>query len=71
MAAGTWLNEQPAGPRLDSALASYASTVSREDAGSAMEWAVSISEEKLQQKTIRYLVSLENSIQILREVNYS
>lgn len=53
MAAGTWLNEQPAGPRLDSALASYASTVSRDDAGSAMEWAVSISEEKLQQKTIR------------------
>ena len=53
LAAGTWLNEQPAGPRLDSALASYASTVSRDDAGSAMEWAVSISEEKLQQKTIR------------------
>ena len=53
LAAGTWLNEQPAGPRLDSALASYASTVSRDDGGSAMEWAVSISEEKLQQKTIR------------------
>ena len=53
LAAGTWLNEQPVGPRLDSALATYASTVSRDDAGSAMEWAVSISEEKLQQKTIR------------------
>ena len=53
LAAGTWLNEQPVGPCLDSALATYASTVSRDDAGSAMEWAVSISEEKLQQKTIR------------------
>ena len=29
--AGTWLNEQPAGPRLDSALASYAPTVSPDD----------------------------------------
>ena len=53
MSAGNWLNEQPSSPRLDSALANYASTVSRDDGGSAMEWAVSISEEKLQQKTIR------------------
>jgi hypothetical protein len=53
LAAGNWLNEQPPGPRLDSSLANYASTVSRDDGASAMEWAVSISEEKLQQKTIR------------------
>ena len=51
LSAGNWLNEQPSSPRLDSALANYASTVSRDDGGSAMEWAVSISEEKLQQKT--------------------
>ena len=53
LSAGNWLNKQPASPRLDSALANYASTVSRDDGASAMEWAVSITEEKLQQKTIR------------------
>lgn len=53
LAAGNWLNEQPPSPQIDSALANYASTVSRDDGASAMEWAVSISEEKLQQKTIR------------------
>ena len=53
LSAGNWLNKQPASPRLDSALANYASTVSRDDGASAMEWAVSITEEKLQRKTIR------------------
>ena len=53
LAAGNWLNEQPPSPQIDSALANYASTVSRDDGASAMDWAVSISEEKLQQKTIR------------------
>jgi len=47
------LNHRPAGPELDSALSVYASTVSNEDAGAAMEWAISISQEKLQQQTIR------------------
>ena len=51
--AGQWLNNRPAGPELDSALSVYASTVSNEDGGMAMEWAISISQEKLQQQTIR------------------
>ena len=53
LTAGEWLNHRPAGPELDSALSVYASTVSNEDAGAAMEWAISISQEKLQQQTIR------------------
>ena len=53
LTAGQWLNNRPAGPELDSALSVYASTVSNEDGGMAMEWAISISQEKLQQQTIR------------------
>ena len=53
LSAGEWLNERPAGPELDSALSVYASTVANENAGAAMEWAISISQEKLQQQTIR------------------
>lgn len=53
LSAGEWLNERPAGPELDSALSVYASTVANDDAGAAMEWAISISQEKLQQQTIR------------------
>ena len=53
LAAGNWLNDQSPSPRLDSALANYATTVSLDDGASAMDWAVSISEDKLQQKTVR------------------
>ena len=53
LTAGQWLNNRPAGPELDSALSVYASTVSKEDGGMAMEWAISISQEMLQQQTIR------------------
>jgi hypothetical protein len=53
LTAGQWLNNRPAGAELDSALSVYASTVSNEDGGMAMEWAISISQEKLQQQTIR------------------
>ena len=53
LSAGEWLNERHAGPELDSALSVYASTVANENAGAAMEWAISISQEKLQQQTIR------------------
>ena len=53
LSAGDWLNERESGPKLDSALAAYASTVSTKDGGAAMEWAISISDEKLQQSTIK------------------
>jgi len=53
LAAGDWLNEKESGPQLDSALAAYANTVSIKDGGGAMEWAISISDEKLQQSTIK------------------
>ena len=53
LAAGEWLNEREAGPELDSALSVYASAVSRKDGAAAMEWAISISDEKLQESTIR------------------
>ena len=53
LSAGDWLNERESGPQLDSALSAYASTVSTKDGGAAMEWAISISNEKLQQSTIK------------------
>lgn len=53
LAAGDWLNERESGPKLDSALAAYANTVSLKDGGAAMEWAISISDPKLQQATIK------------------
>ena len=53
LSAGDWLNERESGPKLDSALAAYASTVSTKNGGAAMEWAISISNEKLQQSTIK------------------
>ena len=53
LSAGDWLNERESGPKLDSALAAYASTVSTKDGGAAMEWAISISDEKLQESTIK------------------
>ena len=52
LSAGDWLNERESGPQLDSALAAYASTVSIKDGGAAMEWAISITNKKLQHKTI-------------------
>ena len=53
LSAGDWLNSREAGPKLDSALAAYANTVSLKDGGAAMEWAISISDSKLQQATIK------------------
>ena len=53
LAAGEWLNARESGPKLDSALSAYASTVSLKDAGAAMEWAISISDPKLQKSTIK------------------
>ncbi len=53
LAAGEWLNARPAGPELDSALMEYATMVSIKDGAAAMEWAVSISDAKLQQSAIR------------------
>ena len=52
LAAGEWLNNRESGPELDSALSVYASTVSRKDGAAAMEWAISISNEKLEESTI-------------------
>jgi hypothetical protein len=52
LAAGDWLNERESGPKLDSALAAYESTVSTKDGGAAMEWAIAITNKKLQHKTI-------------------
>lgn len=45
-AAGNWLNDQPAGPELDSAKSSFANIVTDRDPTSAMEWAKSISAEE-------------------------
>ena len=52
-AAGEWLNEKEVGPQLDPVLSTYARVVSNENGAAAMEWAVAISEPKLQDKTVR------------------
>ena len=52
-AAGEWLNEKEAGPQMDPVLSTYARVVSNENGAAAMEWAVAISEPKLQDKTVR------------------
>ena len=51
--AGEWLNQRESGPELDSALMEYAAIVSRRDGAAAMEWAISITNDKLQQNAIR------------------
>ena len=53
LAAGEWLNNRESGPKLDASLAAYANTVALKDGGAAMEWAISISDPKLQQATIK------------------
>lgn len=53
LAAGEWLKNRESGPELGSALSVYASTVSRKNGAAAMEWAISISDEKLQESTMR------------------
>ena len=52
-AAGEWLNEKKAGPKLDPVLSTFARVVSNEDGAAAMNWAVAITEPKLQEKTVR------------------
>ena len=52
-AAGEWLNEKEVGPGLDPVLSTYARVVSNKDGAGAMEWAVAITEPKLQEKTVR------------------
>tara|TARA_B100001027_G_scaffold196126_1_gene152806 strand:+ start:120 stop:401 length:282 start_codon:yes stop_codon:yes gene_type:complete len=52
-AAGEWLNQRESGPELDSALLEHAAIVSRLDGAAAMEWAISITNDKLQQNAIR------------------
>lgn len=52
-AAGEWLNEKEVGPQMDPILSTYARVVSNENGAAAMEWAVAISEPKLQDKTVR------------------
>ena len=50
--AGQWLNQKEPSPKLDPALSTYARVVSNEDGAAAMEWAISITDQKLQEKTI-------------------
>ena len=52
-AAGEWLNEREVGPELDPVLSTYARVVSNKDGAAAMNWAVAITEPKLQEKTVR------------------
>jgi hypothetical protein len=52
-AAGEWLNEKEVGPELDPVLSTYARIVSSDNGAAAMEWAVAITEPKLQEKTVR------------------
>jgi len=52
-AAGEWLNEKEVGPKMDPVLSTYARVVSGENGAAAMEWAIAISEPKLQERTIR------------------
>jgi hypothetical protein len=51
-AAGEWLNEKEVGPGLDPVLSTYATIVSNKDGAAAMNWAMAISEPKLQTKTV-------------------
>ncbi len=52
-AAGEWLNEKEVGPKLDPVLSTFARVVSNKDGAAAMNWAVAITEPKLQEKTVR------------------
>jgi hypothetical protein len=45
-AAGAWLGQQPQGPELDSARATFARNVASRDPESAMEWAKTVTEEQ-------------------------
>ncbi|MBG28826.1 MAG: hypothetical protein CMI31_02330 [Opitutae bacterium] len=51
-ATGNWLNEKEPSADLDEVYATYAREVSKEDGQGAMEWAQTITDEKLQRKTI-------------------
>jgi hypothetical protein len=52
-AAGEWLNGKEVGPKMDPVLSTYARVVSSENGAAAMEWAIAITEPKLQDKTVR------------------
>ena len=54
VASGTWLSEKESSPDLDPVVAAYAREVSKVEGGEvdAMEWAVSITDTKLQDKTV-------------------
>ena len=52
-AAGEWLNEKEVGPQMDPILSTFARVVSSDNGAAAMEWAVAITEPKLQDRTIR------------------
>jgi hypothetical protein len=54
--AGTYLNEQPASPELDRAVSEYSREAARVDPEAAMSFAVSVSNEKLRQETVRRVV---------------
>lgn len=51
-ATGNWLNEKEPSADMDPIYATYARQVSEEDGAGAMQWAVSITEPKLQKRTI-------------------
>ncbi|MFP6901805.1 MAG: hypothetical protein VCA36_12735 [Opitutales bacterium] len=51
-ATGNWLNEKEPSADLDTVYAAYAKQVSKEDGAGAMQWARTITEPKLQKKTI-------------------
>lgn len=52
-AAGEWLNEKEVGTQMDPVLSTYARVVSNENGAAAMEWAIAITEPKLQERTVR------------------
>ena len=52
VAPGNWLNEKEPSADLDPVYAAYAKQVSKEDGAGAMQWAQTITEPKLQKKTI-------------------
>ncbi len=51
-AAGAWLGEQPQGPELDNARATFARIASGKDPESAMEWAKTVSQEEARSKAV-------------------